>query len=337
MSTDAPITTDPEAVIPPPSKSRRNLLILVIVAAVVLALILGAFAWYMVTRKPLTQLPLLSPTIAPHAVTAFYDVQQPLGMALDEENQRLYVTQAVAGSTVKVFDLEGNTVGELTPPKTKKGLHLPVYVAVDPTTKDVYVSDRATATVYVFDVSGNYLREFKPDGVGTWTPLALGFDPDGNLYVSDLTDPTQNVLQLDGEGNVLRTMGDKDGLSYPNGIAMLADGTLAVADSNNSRVLTFGPGDENARSAARAGVDSALGLPRGMAVDDRGRLYVADALNNNVSVFIPEDNVPVFAFAFGQQGSDDGSFLAPNSVAVDSQGRIFVADKDNNRVQVWSY
>jgi DNA-binding beta-propeller fold protein YncE len=252
----------------------------------------------------------------------------------------MYVTQSTGDRNVLVFSTEGAKLGTLTAPGGKAGNHLPVYVAVNPKTSEVYVSDRATGAIYVYDVSGKYLREFKPKGLRSWAPLALAFDKDGNLFVTDVSGPAQKVLEVAADGTIVKTMGLKDGLSFPNGVAVLDDGKVAVSDSNNSRVLVYAPDGKTLGGLARGTSDSSLGLPRGLAVDDRGRLYVVDTVNHDVQAFVAADTpggVPTYGFTFGEEGSIEGTFSYPNGVAVDTHGRIFVTDRANDRVQVWSY
>jgi sugar lactone lactonase YvrE len=170
--------------------------------------------------------------------------------------------------------------------------------------------------------------------------LALTFDSTGNLYVSDVSAPTQKIWMIAPDGSVTRTFGEADKLSFPNGLAIASDGSVNVADSNKGRVLIY-PAGSNAPTALPPGTTEApLGLPRGMAIDDRGRLYIVDTVNNMVNVYLPPDTAggaPVFAFSFGKEGIEEGSFEFPNGIAVDGRGRIYITDRENNRLQVWSY
>ena len=342
MSDDTLIPAAPEATPETAAKPRRKkVLIAAIIGIIILLLLVGAmFAWYLATRKPISQIPVLSQEIPPHFAAAVYDVQQPLGVAVDETSDRMYVTQGTTGSNVLSFNLAGEKIGELKPPAGKAKIHVPVYVAVNPTNSEVYVTDRATATIYVYDSSGNFLREFKPAEVKKWNPLALSFSSDGTLFVTDVAEPDQQVWEFAPDGAFVRKFGKAEELSFPNGVATMADGSVAVADSNHGRVLVWAPDNDTPAGVARGQEQTALGMPRGVAVDDRGRMYVVDTVNNNVNVYVPSKEAggaPEFAFTFGTGGNDDGQFLYPNGIAVDQHGRVYVTDRENNRVQVWSY
>ncbi|MEI8081579.1 MAG: hypothetical protein WCI74_07005 [Actinomycetes bacterium] len=325
----------------PTGMSRRTLIILISAVCVLLLLLLGAFAWWAKTGKPLSQIPVLSQETPPHFSTAVYDVKKPLGVAVDEANNRLYVTQSSGPRTVAVFDLDGNPIGELKPGAKTDKAHLPIYVATDPTNGDVYVTDRGTASVYVYDSAGNYLRDFKPQGINTWSPLGIAFAPDGTLYVSDIRDPSQLIWQLKTDGTVVRKLGLTDKLQFVNGLAVGPDGRLVATDSNAGRVLVYEGGNKALGAIARGNADAPMGLPRGVSIDDRGRTYVVDTVNQTVRVYLPAEDatnpIPVYSFSFGEEGTLDGAFEFPNGVATDSKGKVYVTDRENNRVQVWSY
>jgi DNA-binding beta-propeller fold protein YncE len=338
LSPYAPDQAEPES---PDGMSHRTLVILVSVLGVILLLIVGAFVWYLKTGKPLSQIPVLSQETPPHYISASYDISKPLGVALDEPNNRIYVTQSDGPRTVVVLDFDGNKIGELKAPGKEGTSHLPLYAAVDPTTSDVYITDRAAGAVYVYDPTGNYVRELKPQGTKAWSPLGIAMAPDGTIFVSDAAEPRQLIWQLKSDGTVIRKLGEADKLQFVNGMAATEDGKLLAADSNSGRVLIFGQGNRAAGALARGNADSPMGLPRGVAVDDRGRTYVVDTVNQVVRVYLPaedpNDPIPAYSFSFGDEGTVDGAFEFPNGVATDSKGRVYITDRENNRLQVWSY
>ena len=75
----------------------------------------------------------------------------------------------------------------MLPPVSTGADHVPVYLAVNPVTSEVYVSDRPTATIYVYDAAGTYQRAFTPPArrrAGSrWAWRSM---PAGNLYVTDV-------------------------------------------------------------------------------------------------------------------------------------------------------
>jgi DNA-binding beta-propeller fold protein YncE len=320
---------------------RRKLIILGVILGLI-GLIAGIFVWYLITRKPISALPLLAQESMPHYSYSIYGVSQPLGVAVTPDGQRIYVTQSDGDRTVLAFDHDGKLVATLQPPKSTGPSHVPVYVAVNPTSGEVYVSDRVTAAVYVYDADGTYKRDFKPAvKLAQWAPMGLAFDAAGQLYVTDVGTAVHRILVFDASGALVRTLKPTDmAMSFPNGIAIDGNGTALVADSNNGRALAFSPTGDVVASVNRGIGDGDLGLPRGVATDDTGRIYVVDTTNQSVHVYRlgdPGSNKVTFVGSFGDEGVADGLFEYPNGIAADTRSNVYVTDRENGRVQVWSY
>jgi len=316
-----------------------------IAALVVLLLLLAAlFAWYLLNRKPLSELPGLSDTKLPHYEFSMYGSTHPLGVAANAAGDRIYVTESDGDRVVRIYDRAGKQTGTLKPPASTGKSHLPMYVAVNPTTQDVYVSDRFSAAIYVYDEKGAYLRTFAPKGDmgGKWNPLGLAFAPDGTLYATDVRgkdNKAHRVVAFGPDGTLLRSMGTPGQLNFPNGIVVDAQGNIEVSDSNNGRLVVFGQYGKMLATISQGIGEGDLGLPRGAAVDDAGRLFVADTADHMVRVYtIDESKVtPTYVGSFGGEGQLDGTFEYPNGVATDKRAHIYITDRENNRVQVWGY
>jgi DNA-binding beta-propeller fold protein YncE len=229
----------------------------------------------------------------------------------------------------------------MAPPAATGTDHAPVYLAIDPLTSEVYVSDRLAGAIYIYDRDGAYKRTFtlaapRPG----WQPLGLAFDSSGNLYVTDLSGPLQKVLVIDRTAAVVRTLGDTEKLSFPNGVAVDGAGNVYVTDSNNGRLLVFGADGQVRAQVGRGSGQGNLGLPRGLGVDSSGRVFVADSTGQGVFVYRApagtESRLDFLGF-IGGEGVSDGLFEYPNSIGIDARGRVYVADTFNDRVQVWSY
>jgi DNA-binding beta-propeller fold protein YncE len=321
---------------------RRRIALLVILATAAIGLVLFS-AWYLITRKPISELPL--PGLTTEAVPAYsfsvYGVVAPTGIAVTPDGGRIYVTQTEGDPRVLVFDGKGNPLGTLDPPATTGSDHVPVYIAIDPTNSDVYVSDRPTGSILVYGADGAFLRVFEPGkSLEGWQPLGLGFDPQGHLYVTDVSGPFNSIHEFDAEGALVRTIGKQGQFSFPNGVAVDAAGNLYVTDSNNGRLVVLDSSGQERAIVRRGAAAGDLGLPRGAAIDDSGRVYVVDTSGQSVKLYhvIGTEAVPpVYIGQFGTLGTDDGAFQYPNGVAVDGRARVYITDWRNNRVQVWTY
>jgi DNA-binding beta-propeller fold protein YncE len=322
------------------SNKRKRRLAALVIALVILGLL---FAWYLLNRKPLSELPGLSDNTMPHYELSIYGATKPLGVAVTPSGDRIYVTESDGTRLVRVYDHAGKQTGTLKPPSSTGPNHLPMYVAINPTTQDVYVSDRLSASIYVYDAQGKFLRTFAPKGDlgGKWAPLALAFGPDGSLYVTDVRGTSTKTHRVDvfgPDGTLVRSLG-APGLSFPNGVMVDSHGNIEVSDSNNGRLVVFNIAGK-ALGVIGSGVgEGDLGMPRGVAVDDSGRLYVVDTADHMVRVYRIEDSTatPTYVGSFGDEGQLDGTFEFPNGVATDTRAHIYVTDRENNRVQVWGY
>ena len=317
-----------------------------IAALVILLLILAALVVFYILngRKPIYEVPGINVAKVPHYQFSIYEASKPMGVAVTPSGDRIYVTQTAGDRQVKVYDGAGKPTGALKPPSSTGPSHNPIYVAINPVTNDVYVSDRATSSVYIYDSAGKYLRAFAPRGDlgGGWAPLGLAFDPQGSLYATDVSGKTHRVLVFAPDGALTRSMTAPapTPLMFPNGIVVDKHGNVQVTDGNNGRVVVFDPQGKVVGGVNRGVGEGDLGLPRGAAVDDAGRLFVADTMDHMVRVYDLGDSngaTPKYIGSFGNLGQGDGAFQYPNGVATDKRARVYVTDRDNNRVQVWGY
>lgn len=315
-------------------RRRRKIALLLLIAAIVAYLIYRALSGDQSIPGAPAQ---------PRYVSSIYGVAAPMGVAVSPSDDRVYVTESEGRRLVRVFDSSGEEVDTLKPPGHEGKWRLPVYVAINPSTEDVYVSDRLREVVDVYDADGDYLRSFRPGGrLGRGAnPLGLAFDAEASLYMTDVSGGRKSHRVLvfgDGE-EPLRTIGSRGTFWFPNGLAVDSRGDVYVSDSNNGRLAIFDPDGELLASIRRGVGEGDLGLPRGVAIEDDDRLFVVDTTAHAVKVYEigDEGDVPTYVEAFGGQGIADGTFQYPNGIAIDGEGRIYVTDRENDRVQVWTY
>jgi DNA-binding beta-propeller fold protein YncE len=318
---------------------RARLLLLGVLSAAALSLVVFS-GWYIMFRRPMSEFPLPNISTAPMPTYNYslYGVSRPMGIAVTPDGTRIYVTQTEPDTAVLAFDAHGNQLATLLPPETNSD-HVFVYVALDPLSGDVYVSDRPAGAIYVYSGDGAFLRTFDPPtGMEGWQPLGLSFDATGHFYVTDVSDG--RIHEFDPGGSLVMSIGQPDQFSFPNGVVADQNQRVYVSDSNHGRLVVL---DSNGAVLAvlRRGPSAGdLGMPRGVAIDDQSRLYVVDTTDHGVKVYRPGSDAtatPTFLGRFGAEGSGEGAFAFPNAVATDTRGRVYVADWDNDRVQVWTY
>lgn len=271
----------------------------------------------------------------PGYLFSIYDLEKPLGVAVDPAGQRICVTQSGGERVTTVYDGEGNKIMVLVPPGTVATERDPFYVAID-RMGTMYVSDRLRHTIDMYDANGVYLGVFanRDQQSTAWSPLGLALDLSDNLYITDVTDLEHRVMMFDQAGDLKLEFGkegDSGGeFSFPNDVAVDSNGLIYVADSNNFRIQVF-----DSVGQPLGDFSEGVGFPRGIEIEG-SYLYVVDTFGHLVRVYDLSQGARQ-VFAFGERGVGDGEFNFPNGLALDSAGRVYITDRENNRVQVWSY
>ena len=143
------------------------------------------------------------------------------------------------------------------------------------------------------------------------------------------------------------------GLSGPTGVAALPDGSVAVAEPRNNRILRVAPdgsasvlaGDLAASRLPQydgvPGVSARFDHPTALLALPDGSVLVSDTVSGCIRRIAadPAHTVTTFAGAMGRTGRADGPaatarFLLPMGLAYDAAGkRVLVADAGNDRVR----
>jgi len=203
-------------------------------------------------------------------------------------------------------------------PATKAMLNEPVALALHEQRDLLYIADLANYRVRVVDLetgrittyAGNGEREYDGDGhqavhAALSGPSGLALDAEGNLYIADTFSgrirkvdlATRIISTVAGDGTEYRYQGMPNefstGLSRPAGIALAADGSLYITDSDNhlirrwnpkSKIITSIAGNGTAQFSGDGGPAHACSLnyPFGVALDQAGTLYIADTFNHRI-------------------------------------------------------
>jgi uncharacterized protein (TIGR03663 family) len=126
----------------------------------------------------------------------------------------------------------------------------------------------------------------------------------------------------------------------PRGIAVAADNSFYVADSQNHRIQHFSENGEFIEAwGGFSGTEEnpPTGLfnePWGVAVGPDGSVYVTDTWNHRVQKFNAHGKFIMSWGYFGQAETPD-AFWGPRGIAVDSAGYVYVADTGNKRIVVF--
>lgn len=172
------------------------------------------------------------------------------------------------------------------------------------------------------------------------------------IYVADTYNDRIRIIERHGVVATIagNSQGFADGagtlakFDTPTGLAVLPDGTLLVADTNNRRLRAVNGGNVSTLLGNGASdfvdgnlADARVLYPSAVTVAKSGAIYFADG--NAVRV-IENGVFPVVkTISDEQRGFSDGSlktarFNRPSGLAFDEKGNLFVADAENQSVRV---
>lgn len=222
----------------------------------------------------------------------------------------------------------------------------------------VYCTDDCGHTVRKFSPRGELLLTLgthgKPSDTGATSidfrtithagppfhyPTNLAISPSGELYVADGYGNAR-VHKFSPDGRLLASWGEPGSGSgqfrVPHGIAVDRDGTVYVADRENSRIQLFAP------DGAFVSEWPDLARPAQVFIDRAGRFFVAelghragmwpgtsppapDATGGRVSVFDAKRSL-IARWGGGENPTAPGDFFAPHGICADSRGDVYVTE-----------
>ena len=183
-------------------------------------------------------------------------------------------------------------------------------------------------------------------------PVALAFDPSGNLYLADRAGnmvrqvaASTHIITGALSGSASAETGSQV-FHQPSAVALDRSGRLYVLDqgtgtvrrfsqSRGAMVLVAGRPSTNGGYSGDNGpaTQAQLNHPAGMALDHAGNLFIADTLNHRVRKLVSATGTIVTLAGSGTAGySGDGGPAAaaqlsrPGGLAIDSEGNLYIAD-----------
>jgi DNA-binding beta-propeller fold protein YncE len=189
----------------------------------------------------------------------------------------------------------------------------------------IWASDPNAHVVHKFSPDGQVLMTLGKKGVSGDDasreafnqPNAIGFAPNGDVYVSDGYGSSR-VVHFTADGKFVRIIGGRKGsgqgeLQVPHGVAIDPQGRIVVADSDNKRLSVF---DKDGRFVKAIAAPSRGGV---VAAAD-GTIYVSD-VNAGVVTVIRNDQIADVIKVEGR----------PHGLAVDpSNGDIYTSSTSPN-------
>ena len=173
----------------------------------------------------------------------------------------------------------------------------------------------AAANSEVYEIPSGFASNRKLAG-GFQYPFGIALDGSGNLFVSDYSANTVNViLAVDGaipDSPQIVTIGS--GFDHPAGLALDAQGNVYVADTGSNSVKRILVAGGYATVETLAG---GLASPQGLALDAAGNIYVGDSGDGTIREILAAGGYnTVETLASGQD-------ILLFCVSVDAAGDVF--------------
>ena len=268
----------------------------------------------------------------------YHFLVNPYSVVTDSRGRVLVTDPGAEG--VHIFDFNAHKYKLLQRTgKSKDNMLTPQCVAVD-AQDNIYVTDSQAGEVFVFAVSGKFLRVIGSlkGGEGYFKrPTGIAVDSAAQrIYVTDTL--RDQVFVLDMEGNIVGKFGSTGSgngeFNLPTEVKL--DGAnLLVVDAMNFRVQVFDRAGTFQYSIGGIGDGpGSMFRPKGVAVDSEGDVYVVDSWLGGVQAF---DRKGDLLYYFGSPGTRAGQFQLPAGLSIDHGDQVFVVDSFNRRVQVFQY
>jgi DNA-binding beta-propeller fold protein YncE len=170
-----------------------------------------------------------------------------------------------------------------------------------------------------------------PEGTKIPAPRAILAGPRDETFVLD---NAGRVLVYRPDGTLARKWWMPEySVGKPEGVCVLHDGRIAVADTHYHRVAFFDSEGEFLGSFGKLGREPGEFIyPVKVIQDPTGDLYVCEyGENDRVQKFRPDGT---FILQFGSFGAAPGQFQRPSGIAWYDH-RLYIVDAFNNRIQVF--
>lgn len=199
----------------------------------------------------------------------------------------------------------------------------------------VFVADRLTGRIVIFDADGVYRDAWNAanaPGGELRLPVDVAVAGNGEVYVVDARD---RVVVLGPQGDFRREWG-VPGIALGQFEAPLAvevdeQSRIYVLDAGNHRVQVLDPAGAFLTGWGHYGSgESGFLSPTGLAIGAGGEVLVCDFDRNDVQRFTADGS---YRGKWGEPGTARGQFSGPTGIAIDVQGFVYVTESDAQRLQ----
>ncbi len=196
----------------------------------------------------------------------------------------------------------------------------PLFLCVD-TGGNIYVGERETGRIQIFDPDGNYTGQWSFSKSDVYL-RSMAISRDGMLYM--IYD--NSIFIHDAQ-----TGEERGSLQHPDGWgfndAEVCDDGSVVASWYRTRddIIKFAP-DGSVDFIIREAISGQSGdseLDTDISVDGNGNIFAYGSFNESVFKFSSDGR---FINRFGSDGDHPGQFVSPSSFCLDREGRLWFSD-----------
>jgi len=235
----------------------------------------------------------------------------------------------------------------------KAGLKEPVDVAVS-VSGDIYVLDRESAKVFVFDSSGKLKLDFgksiskssssdrnkslwgviskglniksSPESVKLGKPVSLALSPKEDIYIADAENNNIQVFSKTGKFLFLfGTSGTDPGqFKFPSSVIVDQFGVVFVADRDNKRIEFFSP------QGIFLGSFPTEGEPVDMGIDPQRNLYVLMPGAKKIVKYLPDGKI---LKSITCKMNKRNYVAEAAGITVDKRGDIYITERYDHSVK----
>ena len=228
------------------------------------------------------------------------DLNSPVGVAVDS-SYNIYVGSSGSLGKVEKYDHQGKLVATIGEGK----IRMPTDLTLD-RYGNLYVADRESNLVWVYDQNGILLRTIRRGGLKSPMAVEVAYSADGSgqqeVYVADQGNYLVKVFDL--QGNLLRSFG-----GFPTKGGMM--GTTWYWEGKFISLQSLA-----------------------VVMDGQGNplLHALDVYMNKVQILnaVTGDYIA----DYGQHGPNPGQLKLPLDIIINFSGDVIVANADNKRVEI---
>lgn len=324
-------------------RKRRLLLLLLLLLLVCLCCVCGIIFRYWLNPQPLPEMlvpPQASVCYAPTYKFSITGVDGPVAVAGSPDDQRIYVAETDNERLVKAFDRNGNQLLYFAPPGTDKANREPKYMAVSPIDGRVYLVDRTSNAIDVYDANGVFLDAI----IGQHMTMSKYMAANGASGTIIHYEGINKIITYGANQTLKVTFPADEPYWSPLGLRFTKTGDLIYTDKSiGSHSVNIIPaadlaGDLSAYNpqiksfGSEGPANDQFSFPQTVVVDTAGNYYVSDGNNSRITAWTPDFQYKTF-FGFGS--ALNGALNLPRGTWINDKGCLHVADAVGSLIRVY--